>query len=106
MNSGSIKSSTPLSKTWKKLIVGDNLRSHFTPNVIPQLDLQNEVYFTCLPVNSTHFMQPLDVAVFKPLKSIPKYPKRNLQDRTILTEKSARTKKNEEDEDDSKEEVK
>ena len=32
--------------------------------------LENEVYFTCLPPNSTHIMQPLDVAVFKPLKTI------------------------------------
>ena len=53
----------------EKLIVGDNLRSHFSPKVITTA-LEHDVYFTCLPPNSTHILQPLDVAVFKPLKSI------------------------------------
>lgn len=50
-----------------KVMIGDNLTSHISPRVI-QLCEQNNIRFICLPANSTHLTQPLDVAFFKPLK--------------------------------------
>ena len=49
------------------VLIGDNLSSHFSPDVI-SLALANNVRFVCLPRNSTHISQPLDVAFFGPLK--------------------------------------
>lgn len=51
----------------EKIVICDNLASHFSPKVI-DLCLQNNIIFTTIPPNSTHIMQPLDVAFFKPLK--------------------------------------
>lgn len=51
----------------KKLVIGDNLASHFSPTVIEACE-ENNIYMTALPPNSTHLMQPLDVAVFAPFK--------------------------------------
>lgn len=48
-----------------KVLLGDNLSSHFTSDV---LNLCPEIKFKCLPANSTHLMQPLDVAFYAPLK--------------------------------------
>lgn len=53
----------------KKVLLGDNLASHFSPEVI-RLCQENEIYFTSLVPNATHLLQPLDVAVFKGMKSI------------------------------------
>lgn len=53
--------------TGKKIIIGDNLSSHFTPEVL-RLCRENNIAFKCLPTNSTHIMQPLDVSYFAPLK--------------------------------------
>ena len=50
-----------------KVLIGDNLSSHFTPEVVISAQ-QNYLYFTSLPTNSTNLMQPLDVAVYGPLK--------------------------------------
>ena len=50
-----------------KVLIGDNLASHFCEEVI-RLSVQNNVRFICLPPNTTHIAQPLDVAVFAPLK--------------------------------------
>ncbi|KAB0790140.1 hypothetical protein PPYR_15537, partial [Photinus pyralis] len=52
----------------QKLVVADNLASHFTP-VVVSMCKENDIYFTTIPPNATHLMQPLDVAFFKPLKS-------------------------------------
>lgn len=52
----------------KKVIIGDNLASHFCPEVIRACE-ENNINFCCLPPNSTHLMQPLDVAFFRPFKS-------------------------------------
>ncbi|CAH1979207.1 unnamed protein product [Acanthoscelides obtectus] len=51
----------------KKVLLCDNLSSHIT---IHSLDLcrKNEIHLICLPPNSTHLTQPLDVAFFRPLK--------------------------------------
>ena len=54
-------------KEGPKVIIGDNLSSHFSPEVIDQCQ-QHEIRFVCLPPNSTHLTQPLDVAFFRPMK--------------------------------------
>lgn len=51
-----------------KVIIGDNLSSHFTLDVL-KLCEENDIKFTCLPPNTTHLYQPLDVGFFHPLKA-------------------------------------
>lgn len=50
-----------------KALIGDNLRSHFSYEVLALCE-QHNIKFICLPPNATHLAQPLDVAVFRPLK--------------------------------------
>jgi len=50
-----------------KVLIGDNLKSHFSPNVIASC-LEHNIRFVTLVPHSTHLCQPLDVAVFRPLK--------------------------------------
>ena len=50
-------------------IIGDNLLSHFSESVIRKCQ-KYQIKFICLPPNSTHLTQPLDVAFFKPFKVI------------------------------------
>lgn len=50
-----------------KVMIGDNLSSHISPRVL-ELCNENNIRFVCLPPNSTHLTQPLDVAFFHPLK--------------------------------------
>ena len=52
----------------RKLVIGDNLSSHLTISVIEKCEQEN-IAFAFLPPNSTHKTQPLDVAVFKPMKT-------------------------------------
>ena len=40
------------------VLIGDNLGSHFPIKVLQYCD-ENEIYFLCLPPNSTHLCQPL-----------------------------------------------
>ncbi len=51
----------------KKVLVGDNLSSHISVEVI-DLCGQHDIEFVCLPPNATHLMQPLDVGLFAPMK--------------------------------------
>lgn len=51
----------------KKVVLCDNLSSHITVHSL-QLCRQNQITLICLPPNSTHLTQPLDVAFFRPLK--------------------------------------
>lgn len=51
----------------RKVLIGDNLSSHFNVKVL-RLCEENDISFVCLPPNSTHICQPLDVAFFAPLK--------------------------------------
>lgn len=51
----------------KKVVIGDNLSSHLSPYIIDKCKQEN-IYFICLPPNSTHLTQPLDVAFFHPMK--------------------------------------
>lgn len=50
-----------------KVVIGDNLASHFSPRVVEAAE-ENNIYMTPLPANSTHLMQPLDVSFFAPMK--------------------------------------
>lgn len=54
-------------KTGRKVIVGDNLSSHFSISVLKSCQ-ENDIRFVCLPPNSTHLLQPLDVSFFAPMK--------------------------------------
>ena len=49
------------------MLIGDNLASHFSEGVIRAAE-ENNIAFVCLPKNSTHLCQPLDVAFYRPLK--------------------------------------
>lgn len=51
----------------RKVLLGDNLSSHFNPDVLRQCEKHN-ILFVCLPPNCTHMCQPLDVAFFRPFK--------------------------------------
>ncbi|XP_037045724.1 uncharacterized protein LOC119081087 [Bradysia coprophila] len=53
--------------TGKKVLIGDNLASHVSMELI-RLCLEHDIHFIYLPANSTHLTQPLDVAFFAPLK--------------------------------------
>ena len=49
-------------------MIGENLSSHISESVVRKCERRN-VKFICLPPNSTHLTQPLDLAYFKPLKT-------------------------------------
>lgn len=51
-----------------KILIGDNLCSHISFAIIKK-GLDEGINFIFLPPNSTHLCQPLDVSVFKALKS-------------------------------------
>ena len=49
----------------KKVMIGDNLSSHLSAQVIKSCE-ENNISFVFLPPRSTQFMQPLDVSFFAP----------------------------------------
>jgi hypothetical protein len=51
----------------KKVIIGDNLASHLSYNVIRKCE-KNDIHFILFPPNATQYIQPLDVAVFHSFK--------------------------------------
>ena len=51
----------------RRMILGDNLASHFEPRVIALCE-EHDIVFTTLLPNATHLLQPLDVSVFRPAK--------------------------------------
>ncbi|KAG5873085.1 hypothetical protein JTB14_011110 [Gonioctena quinquepunctata] len=51
----------------KKILIGGNVSSHLSIQSIEEC-FANNISFIFLPSNSTHLMQPLDVAFFPPLK--------------------------------------
>lgn len=55
--------------TGPKVLIGDNLSSHFSEEVL-LLAAKEDIRFVCLPPNSTHVAQPLDVSFFGPLKRV------------------------------------
>nr|XP_023018090.1 jerky protein homolog-like [Leptinotarsa decemlineata] len=50
-----------------KVLIGDNLSSHVTVGIIRECK-NNNIRFVLLPPNSTHLLQPLDVAFFDLLR--------------------------------------
>ena len=50
-----------------KVVIGDNLSSPFSPDII-RLCEENSIRFICLAPNSTHLLQPLDIAFYGPMK--------------------------------------
>lgn len=50
------------------MLIGDNLSSHFTREVL-RLCKDHNIDFVCLPPNATHLCQPLDVSFFGPMKN-------------------------------------
>lgn len=52
----------------RKVLIGDNLSSHLSAEVIKMCE-ENNISFCFLPPNSTHLVQPLDVAFFRPMKT-------------------------------------
>ncbi|XP_047107714.1 MFS-type transporter clz9-like [Schistocerca piceifrons] len=57
-----------LPKEVPKVVIGDNLCSHISINVL-QKCREHNIKFILLPPNSTHLCQPVDVAYFRPLKA-------------------------------------
>ncbi|KAJ8910919.1 hypothetical protein NQ315_014253 [Exocentrus adspersus] len=51
----------------KKVVLCDNLSSHITVKTL-KLCKENNISLICLPANSTHLTQPLDIAFFRLLK--------------------------------------
>lgn len=51
----------------KKVLIADNLSTHLNINIFQKCRNEN-IEFICLPPNSTHLTQPLDVAFFRPMK--------------------------------------
>ena len=50
-----------------KVLLGDNLSSHFSAKVL-KVCRENNIRFVCLPPNTTDILQPMDVAFFAPMK--------------------------------------
>ena len=74
-------------KTGKKLMIGDNASTYFSPAII-EACRRHDIAFVSLPPNATHLMQPLDVAVFKPVKAawssvLSDYKKKHPKDPSI-----------------------
>lgn len=51
------------------VMIGDNLSSHINTRVLELCERHN-IRFLCLPPNTTHLTQPLDVAFFAPMKRL------------------------------------
>ena len=54
---------------FSKVLIGDNLSSQLSEAVIKACSKHN-IVFVCLYPNTTHLLQPLDVAWFAPLKKV------------------------------------
>lgn len=48
-------------------LIGDNLASHINERVL-RLCNEHNIKFICLPPNTMHIAQPLDIAFFRPMK--------------------------------------
>ena len=52
-----------------KVLIFDGHRSHVTLQIV-ELARNNDIHFILLPPHSTHILQPVDVSVFKPVKTV------------------------------------
>ena len=50
------------------MLIQDGHASHMSIKLI-ELARANDVHLLCIPAHTTHILQPLDVGVFKPLKT-------------------------------------
>jgi hypothetical protein len=55
-------------KGWEKILIGDNRAGHLSANIIRHCE-ENNIAFVFLSLNGTHLCQPLDVALFHPVKT-------------------------------------
>ena len=62
------------------VLIGDNLGFHFSPKVINAY-VENKITFICLPPNTTHLCQPLNVACFSLCKNRAETRFRHLETR-------------------------
>ena len=51
----------------KKVLITNNVSTHLNVTIFQKCREEN-ILFVCLPPNSTHLTQPLDVAIFRPIK--------------------------------------
>lgn len=51
-----------------KLLILDGHASHINPTLV-ELAIEKNIHLLCLPAHTSHLLQPLDVAVFKPVKT-------------------------------------
>lgn len=63
----------------KTVVIADNLSSHLNMSIFEKCR-ENNISFVCLPPNSTHLTQPLDVAFFRPMKVAWRHILRNWKD--------------------------
>ena len=54
-------------RSGKKVVIGDNLSSHFSTMVLKMCEELN-ISFVCLVASSTHLSQPFDIAFYGPMK--------------------------------------
>ena len=59
----------PRKPTGKCILILDGHGSHMNSYQMLETAVQNDVILLCLPSHTTHFLQPLDRAFFKPLKT-------------------------------------
>jgi 4-hydroxybenzoate polyprenyltransferase len=52
----------------KRLLIVDGHGSHCTDDFLYEC-FKNDIYLLCLPPHSSHVLQPLDIAVFSPVKT-------------------------------------
>ena len=63
--------SVPDSVAYPLVLVYDGCCSHFNYDIL-KIAVELKVTLVILPYNDTHFIQPLDIAIFKPFKSVLK----------------------------------
>ena len=77
--------SVPATIQWPLVLIYDGYSSHYNKEIVAEA-IRIKVILVLLPSNSMHMIQPLDVAVFKPFKTILKWHiKRYLIESAVTT---------------------